>query len=128
MRDLTAQATQASRRARLVEQVLLDRVAERAADEHKRAEPKGLPVATIVLVKDLPPGGALIAGRPIHGLAGQLALVDAGHAQVLVDAGYALVRDPLTVPPAQKPEIAAELRSIAEELQAAADEFDPREG
>jgi hypothetical protein len=122
--ELTTKAEQATRLARLVETVLLDRVAEHATAEHKQADPKGPPLATVVWTKDAPPGGALIAGRPYEGREGELHLVTAGAAQVLVDAGYAQVRESLTVPAWQQPEVAEELRAVAGELQATADELD----
>jgi hypothetical protein len=121
MTDLTIEAQQATRRARLAEQVLLDRVQARAVAEQKLAEPKGFPVAAVVFTKDTPPEGALIADRPYHARAGELRLVDAGHAQVLKDAGYVEVREPLTLPAWQHAEVAGELQDIAHELLAAAE-------
>ncbi len=121
--DLTTQAEQATRRARLVETVLLDGVVEEATAEHKRANPKGEPQVAVCWQRD---GSASINGRPLRGRAGELQLVPGGVAQVLVDAGAAVIREPLTLPALQFAEAAAELREAAAELQAAAEQLDPR--
>jgi hypothetical protein len=123
--DLTAKATEASRRSRLVEQVLLDAVQERAAAECKRGDPKAAPPAAVVWAQDAPPGGALIGGRPVSGRVGELHLLDAGAAAVLKDSGYVEVRESLSLPAWRRPEVAGELREVAAELQAAADALDP---
>jgi len=123
--DITADATLVTTRARLVEQVLLDAVAARAIEEQNSADSKAPPAAVVVWVKDGPPGGALIGGRPVSGRAGQLQLLASGVAAVLKDSGYIEIREPLTLPAWQRPEIAAELRQVAEELQQAADRLDP---
>jgi hypothetical protein len=122
--DLTAEAEQATRRARLAEQILLDRVVEQAIAEHKRADPKGEPQVAVCWQRD---GSASINGKPLEGRAGELQLVPGGVAQVLVDAGAALVREPLTLPALQFAEAAAELREAAAELQAAAHQLDPQQ-
>ena len=114
MTDLTAEATLATRRARLTEQVLLDAVAARAIEEQHSADPKAAP-----------PLGALIGGRPVSGRVGELHLLDGGAAAVLTDSGYIEIREPLTLPAWQRPEVAGELRAVAGELQQAADELDP---
>jgi len=125
MTDLTADATRATSRARLVEQVLLDRVQERAIAELRATDPKAEPPAAVVWVKDGPPGGALIAGGVYTGRAGELHLVAAAAAAVLKDAGYVETREQLTLPAWQRPEVAAELRETAAELREAADRLDP---
>ena len=125
MTDLTTEAQEATRRARLIETLLLDGVASRAIEERKRADPKSPPAAVIVWTKDGPPGGALIGGRPVSGRLGELHLVDAGAAMVLKDAGYVETREQLTLPAWERPEIAAELRQVAGELFEAADRLDP---
>jgi len=106
--DLTVAAEQATRRARLVESLLLDGVVEQAAAERKRADPKAEPPVAVVWTQDGPPGGALIGGRPVSGRAGQLQLLASGVAAVLKDSGYIEIREPLTLPAWQRPEIAAE--------------------
>ncbi len=120
--DLTTLAEQATRRARLVETVLLDRVVARAVAERRAADPKGDPQVAVCWQRD---GAANINGKPLEGRAGELQLVPAGVAQVLVDAGAAVVREPLTLPALQFAEAAAELRATATELQQAADRLDP---
>ena len=117
MTDLTADATRATRQARLIEQVLLDAVQERAAAEHKRADRLAEPAAVIVWTAD---AGGSVAGRSYRARAGELSLLPASHAQVFVDAGYAQVREPLTLPPGERAEVAAELWQVAGEVQAAA--------
>jgi len=123
--DLTVAAEQATRRARLVESLLLDGVVEQAAAERKRADPKAEPPVAVVWTQDGPPGGALIGGRPVSGRVGELHLVDAGAAAVLKDAGYVEAREPLSLPAWQKPKIAAELCQVAGELLEAAGRLDP---
>jgi hypothetical protein len=120
--DVTTQAARAIRRARLVETILLDRVVEQAADEQKHADPKADPMVAAVWTLD---GGGTIGDRPWHGKAGQLQLVPGGVADVLKDAGIVEMRESLTLPPWQRPEVAGELRAVAAELQQAADQLDP---
>jgi len=120
--DLTTLAGQATRRARLVEQVLLDHVQEQAIAELRAADPKGDPQVAVCWQRD---GNASINGRVVQGRAGELQLVPGGVAQVLVDAGAAVVREPLTLPAWQRPKVAAELWEVAAELQAAALALDP---
>jgi len=122
MVDLTAAAAAATRRAALGEQVLIDQVAEQATAEQKRADPKGDPHVTICWQQD---AAANINGRTFEGRAGELQLVPGGVAQVVVDSGAAVLREPLTLPAWQRPEVARELRSVARELQRAADVLDP---
>ncbi len=120
-RDLQALAVGAQRRARLAEQVLMDRAVAQAAATHP-SDGQTEPLVAVCWQRD---GNANIAGRPIEGKAGELQLLPAGHAQVLVDADAAVIREPLTLPPWQRPAVAGELREVAAELQAAADDLDP---
>ncbi len=113
---LHAEAERAGRQFGLVQQVLLDRATARAA-----AGLDGL--AAVVWSRD---GTANVNGHLAEGQQGQLALVPAGVAQVLADAGAAVVREPLQLPPWQKPEAAGWLRAAAAELLEAADDLDRR--
>ena len=65
--DLTTLAGQATRRARLVEQVLLDHVQEQAIAELRAADPKGDPQVAVCWQRD---GNASINGRVVQGRAG----------------------------------------------------------
>jgi hypothetical protein len=112
----------ASYRARLAEQVLLDRVQQEAAAELRAADPKGEPLVAVCWQRD---GSATIGTRTYTGRDGALQLVSVGVAQVLVDSGAAVLRETLTLPAGQRPEVAAELQDIAHELLAAAAELDP---
>lgn len=123
MTDLTAAATRATTRARLTEQVLLDRVQELSIAEHKRDNPKGEPQVAVCWQRD---GNASINGRVVTGRAGELHLVDVGVAQVLVESGAAVLREPLTLPAWQRPDVAAELRAVAAELLQVADRLNPQ--
>jgi hypothetical protein len=115
--NLTTLAEQATRRARLIEALLLDGIASRAIEERKRADPKGEPQVAVCWQRD---GNATINGRVVQGRAGELQLVVGGVAQVLVDSGAAVIREPLTLPPWQRLDVAGELWEVAAELQAAA--------
>jgi hypothetical protein len=119
-------AGQGTRRARLVEQTLLDGAVEHAAAELRAADPNGPPVVAVVWVEDGPPGGALIGDRAVEGRKGELQLVAGVVAEVLKDAGYVEVREPLTLPAGQRPKVAAELREVAAALVEAADRLDPQ--
>jgi len=119
---LQALAVHAQRRARLVEQLLMDAAVAQAAAE-RPSDGLTEPLVAVCWQRD---GNANIAGRPIEGKAGELQLLPAGHAQVLVDADAAVIREPLTLPAWQHPKVAAELREVALQLQAAADQLDPQ--
>lgn len=123
--DLTREAAAVAEQVRLVETVLLDRLQEQAIADQARADPKATPPAAVRWLEDGPPGGALIAGRPVSGRKGQFQLIDAGAAQVLQDSGHLEVRQSLQLPAGQRPQVAAELRATARELQRAADTLDP---
>jgi hypothetical protein len=123
---LQAAAEQASRRGHLVGQVLLDAAQEQAAAGPRAAQEQAEPHVAVVWVQEGPPGGALIGDRRVEGRKGELQLLASGVAEVLRDAGYVEVREPLTLPARQRPEVAAELREVAAELQQAADRLDPQ--
>jgi hypothetical protein len=124
--DLSRRAAEATRRARLVERLLLDRVQQDAAAKLREEDPKDPVLVAVTWTCDSP--GAFINNRTYSGREGDLHLLEESVADVLVQAGHAQLREPLQLPAAQRPEVAAELRSIAEVLQAAAGELDPQQG
>jgi len=122
--DLASEVERVFRRSRLAENVLLAAAVARVAAEHA-GDGRGEPATAVTWSKPSPPGGALIAGRTYHGREGQVELLPAGAAQVLADSGYVVAFEALQLPAAQRPEVAAQLRATATELQQAADTLDP---
>lgn len=119
--DLTREATEASRRARLVEEVLLQGVVDRAVATLRTSGQVDTPTVVVWTVTDV----ATTPDGTFQGKAGDLWLLPSDAAWSLVDEGFADRREPLTLPPGRRAEAADTLREVAAELLAFADTLDP---
>lgn len=113
---LQPEVESAQRRLGLVTQVMVDRAVARAAAGQAEL---------VAVVWGRHGGAANVNGHQYQGAEGALSLVPEGVARVLDDSGAATIREPLQLPPGQRPEAAAELRAAAAELLEAAAELDP---
>jgi hypothetical protein len=119
--DLTPEAERAQQRTRLVEEVLLQGVMDRAIKALRTSGQAGSSVAVVWTVSDV----ASTPDGTYQGKAGDLWLVPSDVAWALVDEGFADRREPLKLAGSRRAEAADDLRQVAAELLAAADTLDP---